>query len=94
MALHFVVNDIGLQEHHQEKYRRQGRWILVAALLLGWGTGFVLEPSEAIVMMIMAFIGGGVILNVLKEELPEERKSRYWAFLLGSGAYAVLLLAL
>ncbi|HYF03381.1 MAG TPA: hypothetical protein VEC36_08390 [Patescibacteria group bacterium] len=42
----------------------------------------------------MAFIGGGVILNVLKEELPKERKSRYWTFLLGAGAYSILLLAL
>ncbi|PRX99130.1 hypothetical protein CLV24_1634 [Pontibacter ummariensis] len=42
----------------------------------------------------MAFIGGAEILNVLKEERPEERKSRYWAFLLGAGACAVLLLAL
>jgi zinc transporter ZupT len=94
MALHFVVNDIGLQEHHQEKYQRRGRWVLVVALLLGWGTGYIFNPPEAIVLMILAFIGGGVILNVLKEELPEERKSRYWAFLLGAGAYAVLLLAL
>ncbi|MGV3587586.1 MAG: hypothetical protein ACO1OF_11320 [Adhaeribacter sp.] len=31
---------------------------------------------------------------MLKEELPEERESRYWAFLLGVGAYAILLLLL
>jgi hypothetical protein len=94
MALHFVVNDFGLQEHHEDTYRRVGRWVLVAALLLGWATGLVLELSEAVVMMIMAFIGGSVILNVMKEELPEERKSRYWAFVLGAGAYAILLLSL
>lgn len=36
----------------------------------------------------------GVVLSVLKEELPEERRSRFSAFLLGAGAYAVLLLAI
>jgi hypothetical protein len=33
-------------------------------------------------------------LNVLKEELPEERQSRFWAFALGAAIYALLLLTL
>lgn len=94
MALHFIVNDFGLQEHHKEKYSKYGRWVLVFALIIGWVIALVIPMSEAFVMMAMAFIGGGVILNVMKEELPEERKSRYWAFLLGAGAYSILLLSL
>ncbi|RAU83615.1 hypothetical protein [Pontibacter arcticus] len=94
MALHFLVNDIGLQEHHREVYRRKGRWVLVVALLAGWATGLLIEVSETAVVLLMAFVGGGVILNVLKEELPEERESRYWAFVLGAGLYAVILLSL
>jgi hypothetical protein len=31
-------------------------------------------------------------MNVLKEELPEERESRFWAFALGAAAYALVLL--
>lgn len=42
----------------------------------------------------MAFLAGEVILNVLKEELPNERKSRFGAFALGTAAYAALLLVL
>ncbi|MFD1186805.1 hypothetical protein [Pontibacter rugosus] len=94
MALHFIVNDFGFQEHHRERYRRIGRWVLVIALMLGWVVGYMVEVSEAAVALLMAFIGGGVILNVMKEELPEERKSRYWAFALGTGLYATLLLSL
>ncbi|MCX2738784.1 hypothetical protein [Pontibacter anaerobius] len=94
MALHFVVNDFGLQEHHKDSYRRFGRWVLVAALVAGWGVGYVVELSHTLVVLVMAFVGGGVILNVLKEELPEERESRYWAFMLGAGLYAILLLSL
>jgi hypothetical protein len=35
-----------------------------------------------------------VILNVLKEEVPSERQSRFWAFALGMAGYAALLLTL
>lgn len=36
MALHFVVNDYGLREHHTEAYTQVGRWLLAAAVLGGW----------------------------------------------------------
>ncbi|GAB3537907.1 hypothetical protein GCM10027443_31760 [Pontibacter brevis] len=94
MALHFLVNDYALQEHHKEIYRKYGQWILVLALLLGWAVGYIQGVNETTVFILTAFIGGGVVLNVLKEELPEERESRYWAFLLGAGLYAILLLSL
>ncbi len=94
MTVHFVVNDYGLREDHEENYDRIGRWILVAAIFLGWGIGLVVEVPEAAIAVLFSFLAGGVIMNVLKEELPEERKSRFWAFALGAAAYAVLLLAL
>ncbi len=93
MGLHFVVNDVGLREHHKAAYAQLGRWVLVATLLLGWVVGLIGEVAEATLSVILAFLAGGVILNVLKEELPEERESRFWAFAVGAGAYAVLLLA-
>lgn len=94
MALHFLVNDFGLREHHRDTYRHTGRWVLAAAIFLGWVVGLFTEISEAALAVLIAFIAGGVILNVLKEELPEERQSRFWAFVLGAAAYAVLLLTL
>ena len=42
---------------------------------------------------LSAFLAGGIVLNVLKEELPEQRESHFWAFALGTGLYAALLLA-
>ena len=44
--------------------------------------------------MLFAFQAGGVVMNVLKEELPEERESRFWAFALGAALYSAVLLAL
>ena len=84
MALHFVVNDHGLREHHKDAYLRKGRWILAAAVVLGWVVGLLTEIPEVAIAVLTAFLAGGVIMNVLKEELPEERERRFWAFALGA----------
>ena len=94
MALHFLVNDFGLRQDHREVYHDRGRWVLAGAVLGGWIFGYLLEISDAALAVVIAFLAGGVILNVLKEELPEERQSRFWAFALGMVGYAALLLAI
>ncbi len=94
MALHFVVNDNGLRENHKQIYDRIGRWLLVAAIIVGWVTGIGTVIHQAAVAVLFAFLAGGIVLNVLKEELPEQRESRFWAFALGAIGYAILLLAL
>jgi zinc transporter ZupT len=94
MTLHFVVNDNGLREHHKHLYDRIGRWILAAAIIVGWVLGSGTEIQASAIAVLFAFLAGGVVLNVLKEELPEERESCFWAFVLGAAAYTILLLAL
>jgi hypothetical protein len=93
MATHFLVNDYGLREDHKWRYDRLGRWILAAAVLVGYATGLLVEVHRAAVAALFAFLAGGVVLNVLKEELPEERQSNFWAFAAGAAAYAGLLIA-
>lgn len=92
MGLHFVVNDYGLQQDHKGLFSHWGRWVLSAAILAGWALGLAIELSELALSACIAFLTGGVVLNVLKEELPEERESRFSSFLLGAMGYAALLL--
>lgn len=92
MALHFVVNDAGLREHHGRTYHGYGRWVLAAAVFLGVAVGYATVVGELVVALLFAFLSGGVILNVIKEELPAERQSRFWAFATGAVGYALLLL--
>jgi hypothetical protein len=91
MALHLLITDHGLLEAFRAGYLRFGRWLLTAALLAGWAVGAATELPEHWVALVMAALGGGVILNVLKEELPKERESRFWALLLGAAVFAGLL---
>ena len=93
MATHFLVNDFGLRQDHKHRYDRYGRWLLATAVLLGWAVGAATRVHRAVVAVLFSFLAGGVIVNVLKEELPEERKSNFWSFATGAVAYAALLLA-
>ncbi|WP_049923445.1 hypothetical protein [Halopiger djelfimassiliensis] len=92
MALHFLVNDVGLSEHHGRTYRGYGRWVLAAAVFVGVAVGYATPVSEFTLALLFAFLAGGVVLNVIKEELPSERQSRFWAFVVGAGGYSLLLL--
>ncbi|WP_100404326.1 hypothetical protein [Bacillus solitudinis] len=92
MALHFIVVDFGLRTHHKDTYNRIGRWLLALAVLIGWGVGVITEIPESTLALLFAFLSGGIILNVLKEELPEDRESNIWAFALGAFGYVALLL--
>jgi hypothetical protein len=92
MGLHFVVTDYGLLEHHRDSFRRTGRWVLAAAVVAGCALGLSTEIPRAALAVLVAFLAGGIILNVLKDELPAERQSRFWAFALGMASYAALLL--
>jgi hypothetical protein len=94
MALHFVVNDYGLRHHYRAAYHRYGRWLLALAAVVGWLVGVATGVHETFIAILFALLSGGVILNVLKEELPEERESRFWAFALGVCGYALILMAL
>jgi hypothetical protein len=89
-ALHFVVTDVALDD--ERRYRHVGRFLLVLAVFAGLGVGFATEIPKAPLAVLVAFLAGGVILNVLKEEVPGAKQSRFWAFALGMAAYAALLL--
>jgi hypothetical protein len=94
MALHFVISDFSLHEHHKDKYSNVGRWLLTAAIVSGTLIGAFFRIDPVILALLVAFLGGGIILNVLKEELPQERESRFGAFFLGAAGNAALLLFL
>ncbi len=92
MALHYCTNDYTLCEGHGEEYRTIGRWALIASLVLGWICGRTIQVSETAIALINAFIGGGVIMNVVRHELPKGKTNDVGAFVLSSALYTAILL--
>jgi hypothetical protein len=94
MALHYFMNDYSLNEAHGETYSRFGKWVLVTSLFLGWFIGDWINLSETAVALVSAFIGGGVIMNVTRHELPTENPNSLGAFLSAAILYTIVLLAI
>ena len=97
MGLHFLANDHALVEHHGDRYQRIGRWLLVAGLITGWliGTLPAVEIRPDILALVLAYIAGGTIMNILRHELPDtDRSGDVVAFATAATVYGVLLLSL
>lgn len=91
MALHFLVVDFGLRMDFPRGWLRFGRWVMAGATMLGWALGTWVRLDELWLLSITALLGGAVILNVLKEEIPREREARLFWLLAGAGTFAALV---
>lgn len=92
MALHFMTSDYGMRIDHPEAYEKRGRWVLAASVVVGWALGLAVSLPPVAIGFLFAFLAGGIILNTLKEELPEDRSSRFWPFLGGAFIYSAIML--
>lgn len=91
LALHLFIMDENLREHHQVPYDRIGRWVLVAAVIVGMVLGQGMHLEEATVSIVWSFLAGSIILNVLKRELPSEKDTCVASFVGGALLFSVLL---
>ncbi len=92
MTLHFLTSDYGMRIDHPEAYEKRGRWVLSASVIAGWALGLAVSLPPVAIGFLFAFLAGGIILNTLKEELPEDRSSRFGPFLGGALVYSVIML--
>lgn len=92
MGLHFVLTDRHLEEHYPQRFKASGRLVLAGSLLIGWLLSALFAPTSTVVVAILtALLGGSVLLNVFKEELPSTRRSSFPWFLAGLVLYSALL---
>lgn len=89
-ALHFITNDWTLRHHHEQVYDKYGRWILSASIFVGYLIGVFTDFPDYFIGSVESFIAGAMTLNVIKNELPSERKGKLEGFLIGTVSAAVL----
>ena len=92
VASHILLADHFSAIHHPRRFRQRNRWIGSAALVLGLLNAFLLHPiSDLTLAFATAFLGGGLLMTVFREELPAVNSTRLLWFLSGSGGMAILL---
>jgi hypothetical protein len=91
---HFLVNDYSLSAQHGRTYDRVGRWILAVAVVVGWLLATLVRWPVVVNSALLGLLSGGIVLNILKEELHTGRELRFSAFAIGALAYAALLITL
>jgi ABC-type transport system involved in multi-copper enzyme maturation permease subunit len=92
MGMHYFVRDHNAGTENRSLYQRQGRWWLIASLLLGYAVGYLTHIPDAVAAIAISFVAGGVLLNVFHYELPKRERVGYGCFVLGSLLYTTVLL--
>lgn len=92
VGLHNFITDHSLKEDHGTHYDAFSKIILALFLYLGFLAGLFTSIPQSMVIYGVAFTAGGMILNVLKYELPKEQKgTSFAAFALGGILYSIIL---
>ena len=94
IGLHLLVVDYGMVRHHADRYRVRGQWVLAAAMVVGAGLGFLTGIHPVIVDGFTAFLGGAIVFNSIKEELPTRSETSFRTFAVSATAYAALLVVI
>ena len=93
ISAHVLLMDRYVAEHHPQRFRRRNRWIGSAALVLGLVHAFVFHPVDALTLATAtAFLGGGLLMAVFRDELPDLQQTRLPWLLAGCGGMGGLLL--
>ena len=94
MAVHFLTIDTAMRRHHEQVYRQTGRWILAAAVVIGWALGSVAPLGLGLIAAAMGFLSGGLLINAIKDELPSSGRAKFVPFIGGVLVFSILVMAL
>ncbi|WP_197057537.1 hypothetical protein [Aureimonas altamirensis] len=92
LVLHFAVIDQSFREQYKTVYDVAARWIMAFSVVAGWLFGHSGGGGGLLGGVALAFLTGGMILNVLKEELSLLSPSRTGYFLFGAAVFGSFFL--
>lgn len=89
-AIHLLGIDHQLRAADPNFFDRRTRWITAAALLCGGALAMLQLLSGPVVVIGSAFLGGAILMNVMKEEVPAAASGHLKPFLAGVATFAVI----
>ena len=93
ISAHVLLADRTMAARHPTIFRTRTRWLGTAALVLGLLHAALLHPVADLNLAIAtAFLGGGLLMAVFREELPAVNRTRLGWLVAGTVSMASLLL--
>ena len=92
LGLHLYMNDRCVLR--ERTWAAAGPLLLAGAILAGWSAGLALPQVYSVAVLLFAVLAGGMILNILNDELPRGGDGTALHFVLGTVAVTLAGLAL
>ena len=93
ISAHVLLADRTMAARHPTIFRTRTRWFGTAALVLGLMHAALLHPvADFHLAIATAFLGGGLLIAVFREELPTVNRTRLGWFVAGTVSMTSLLL--
>jgi hypothetical protein len=90
-ALHLLGVDHQLRAMYQQRFDTWIRWVIAFSVLTGWTVGVLFRMGPSTLAVLSAFLAGGILVNVMAEELPKRGKGCTRFFIGGVILFAVLI---
>ena len=92
IAAHIILTDRTLARSHPKSFRAKTRWIFIISIVLGIFHAYMFHPlSDLTLAITTAFLGGGVLLTVFREEMPKASMTQLPWFLSGVFSMSFML---
>ncbi len=90
LALDVLNTDLEMQEDFGDRFFKWGRWVLLGAVVIGYGLGLFRRPHPAAIDLLTAALAGFMMFHTANEVFPVSRNNKFWAFLAGVLAFGLL----
>ncbi|SNQ59774.1 hypothetical protein [Candidatus Methanoperedens nitratireducens] len=94
LILHFFGTDRTMEIHYHSMFEKYGRYILSIMPITGWALSIRFPERRSEAAVLLAFVAGAVLFNVIKDEVPGTEKGEPKFFVAGALIYAAVLLLL
>ncbi len=83
LTLHMLAVNYQIRKWNSRVFDRYFRWLFALALIVGWSVGIFLDIPRELEIIITGILAGGIITNVMYEELPDQEPHKIRPFIAG-----------
>lgn len=91
LTLHLLAVNHQVRKWHTIAFDNYFRWLFALALIIGWGIGILLDIPRELGIAVTGMLSGGIITNIMNEELPDKEPRKILPFI--AGVVLIILVA-